>query len=99
REGGTEGGRRGGGSRRSLSLAPSLLLFFAAVAPRGLRARCCELLPALARRGATLPFVAPALTLSFTLLLECQTRLRPLPSAISQIHQLLITDSGSSSSI
>src|SRR5262249_48849630 len=96
-EGGMKPGSRAPGGRRSLSLALSLLLFFDAAAPRGLRARCCELLPALARRGATLPLVAPALTLSFTLLLECQTRLRPLPSAISEIERPLTTDSGSSS--
>src|SRR5262249_56306595 len=105
--GGGEGGWRGEGRlspgagradpRRFLSLALSLPLFFDAVAPRGLRARGCELLPALARRGAPLPLVAPALTLSFTLLLECQTRLRPLPSAISEIERPLTTDSGSSS--
>ena len=52
---------------------------------------------ALACRGATWPLVAPALTLSCTLLLECQTRLRPLPSAISEIERPLTTDSGSSS--
>src|SRR5262249_34458521 len=96
-EGGRKSGSRAPPGRRSLSLALSLRLCFEAVAPRGLRACCCELLSGRARRGAALPFVAPALTLSFTLLLECQTRLRPLPSAISEIERPLTTDNGSSS--
>src|SRR5262249_18022807 len=96
-EGGMKSGSRALGGRRSLSLALSLPLFFDAVAPRGLRARCCELLPALARRGEALPFVAPDLTLSFTLLFECQTRLRPFPSATSEIERPRPTDGGSSS--
>jgi len=92
-EGGTKSGSLAPGALRSLSLALSLLLFFDAAAPRR-RARGCALLPALVRRGAALPFVAPALTLSLTLLFECQTRLRPLPSAISQIERPLTADSG-----
>src|SRR5262249_61045799 len=88
-EGGTKSGSRAPGARRSLSLAFSLLLCFGAVAPRGRRARCCELLPALVRRAAALPLVAPALTLSLTLLFECQPRLRPLPAAISEIDRPL----------
>src|SRR5215510_12860301 len=88
-EGGTKSGSRAPLGRRSLSLALSLRLFFDAVGPRGRRARCCELLPARTRGGAALPLVAPALTWSFTLLLECQTRLRPLPSAISEIERPL----------
>src|SRR5262245_20513982 len=101
-DGGTNSGKRAPCGRRSLSsLLPALLLpvRFAARRSRGLRARCCEVFCAFARGKTAWPFVAPALTFSFTLLLECQTRLRPFPSAISDIERPLTTDSGASSRI
>src|SRR6202022_4826422 len=45
-------------------------------------------------RGAAVPLVAPAFTLSCTLRLGCQTRFRPLPSAISGMERPLTTESG-----
>src|SRR5260370_7183553 len=102
RDGGTKSGRRAPCGRRSLSsllLALLLPVLFDALRSRGLRARCCDFWCALRRGPKAWPFVAPASTFSFTLLFECQTRLRPLPSAISDIERPLTTDSGSSSRI
>ena len=71
-------------------------LFFAvAGAMGGCAPLVCARLARLRAAADALPLVAPALTLSFTLRFECQTRLRPLPSAISGIDRPLTTESGS----
>src|SRR5262249_54797962 len=78
-----------------------LLLLSAAVFVPDRRARAVlllTLLEALARCRDAPAFTAPALTLSLTPRLECQTRLRPLPSAISGMERPLTTESGISSS-
>src|SRR4051794_38694591 len=103
-DGGTKsasGAPCGRGSFSLLLLVRFLAVFFLAAEGRGRGPLCGDVLAdfllVLARRTDALALVAPPATLSFALRFECQTRLRPLPSAISGIDRPLTTDSGLSS--